>query len=123
LTFGQTITSLWVNKKTSSNMPERAKLAASTLAASTLAASTLAASTLADVNYWTLRFPRIPKIHDDRTWKDAVSFVELQESAHERQHLATENVDQGKKLWLARLQDSDQSVQQADGITSQETSG
>jgi DNA ligase 4 len=76
----------------------------------------------ADVNYWTLRFPRIQKIHDDRTWKDVVSFVELQESARDCQHLAPENVDQGKKLWLARLQDSDQSAQQADGITSQETS-
>ncbi len=77
----------------------------------------------ADTNYWTLRFPRIQKVHEDRTSKDVVSFDELQELAHQCQHPAPENVDEVKNVWLARLQTSDQGLQQADCTDSQETSG
>ncbi len=76
----------------------------------------------ANVNYWTLRFPRIQKIHDDRTLGDVVSFVELQKLAREHQHLAPEKVDQRKNLWLTRLRDSDQRAQHADSMTSQAAS-
>lgn len=76
----------------------------------------------ADVNYWMLRFPWIQKIHEDRTLKDVISFDELQELAHECQHLAPENADEGKKLWLARLQGSHYRAQHADDIKSQEIS-
>jgi ATP dependent DNA ligase domain len=76
----------------------------------------------ADVNYWTLRFPRIQKIHEDRTLKDVVSFDELQELARECQYLAPENAEEGKKLWLARLQGSHYWAQHADDIKSQEIS-
>jgi DNA ligase 4 len=75
-----------------------------------------------DVNYWTLQFPWIQKIHDDRTWKDVISFFELQDIARECQHPPPENVDQGKKLWLARLHGPIQQAQNADSIISQETS-
>jgi ATP-dependent DNA ligase len=76
----------------------------------------------ADTNYWTLRFPRIQKVHEDRTSKDVVSFVELQELAHECQHLAPENADEAEKVWLARLQSSDQEAQHAGSTESQKTS-
>ena len=32
----------------------------------------------ADVRYFTLRFPRLQKTHEDRTFKETVSFDELQ---------------------------------------------
>lgn len=36
-----------------------------------------------DVNYRVLRFPRLVKIHQDRSWRDAISFDELQRIAAE----------------------------------------
>ena len=35
----------------------------------------------ANAGYFTLRFPRVLKVHDDRSFRDAVSFAELQEMA------------------------------------------
>jgi DNA ligase-4 len=37
----------------------------------------------ANARYFTLRFPRVLKIHQDRTFKDTVSFDELQELARQ----------------------------------------
>jgi hypothetical protein len=76
----------------------------------------------ADVDYWTLRFPRIRKIHDDRTWKDVVSFDELQHMGRDCQHPLPEHVDQRRKLWLARLGGPHRQAQDVDNIPSQETS-
>lgn len=36
---------------------------------------------LANARYFALRFPRVPKIHQDRIFKDTISFGELQELA------------------------------------------
>ncbi|ERF76029.1 hypothetical protein EPUS_01362 [Endocarpon pusillum Z07020] len=44
----------------------------------------------ADTDYWTWRFPRMQKVHEDRTSKDVVSFDELQELANQCQQLAPE---------------------------------
>jgi hypothetical protein len=75
----------------------------------------------ADTSHWTLRFPRIQKVHEDRTPKDVVSFDELQELARRCQHLAPENAKEVRNFWLARLQTSAQAVQQADCTDSQQT--
>jgi DNA ligase 4 len=34
-----------------------------------------------NIDYFTLRFPRVLKIYDDRSFKDTVSFKELQKMA------------------------------------------
>jgi DNA ligase-4 len=36
---------------------------------------------------WSLRFPRICKVHDDRTYKDSISFDELQQIAKQNSTL------------------------------------
>jgi DNA ligase-4 len=41
----------------------------------------------ASTNYFTLRFPRICKVHDDRTYKDSISFDELQQIAKQNSTL------------------------------------
>jgi hypothetical protein len=62
---------------------------------------------------WTLlmsvslsRFPRVLKIHEDRSFKDTVSLEELQEMAR-RCEKAPEDSEIKKMHWLGRLQESD----------------
>jgi hypothetical protein len=56
----------------------------------------------ADVGCFTLRFPRIQKVHDDRTDKEILEFDELQEMARESITYADGNA-QIEKNWLNRL--------------------
>jgi DNA ligase-4 len=56
----------------------------------------------ANVGYFTLRFPRVLKVHEDRSFRDTVSFEELQGMAQR----CLEKADDGKeeeKSWLGRL--------------------
>jgi len=47
----------------------------------------------ADVRYFTLRFPRIQKVHEDRSYRDVVSFDELQESADRSKPMRGDEID------------------------------
>lgn len=76
----------------------------------------------ADINYWILQFSWIQKIHHNHIWKDMISFVELQDMTHKYQHSSPENINQEKKLWLARLQNLHQQAQNVNSIISQKTS-
>lgn len=67
----------------------------------------------ADVGYFTLRFPRVQKVQDERTYKDTVSFDELQEMAHETIACADGNV-QIEKDWLTGLNMAEPKHQHAD---------
>lgn len=53
--------------------------------------------------YYTLRFPRILKIHTDRTYEDAASFSELQILADEARSVPLEDLSQEREHWRKRL--------------------
>ncbi|KAF2477658.1 uncharacterized protein BDR25DRAFT_2849 [Lindgomyces ingoldianus] len=56
----------------------------------------------ANARYYAPRFPRAPKIHQDRTFKDTVSFDEMQELAQDcmemSQQIVSENKNRLEKL-------------------------
>lgn len=52
--------------------------------------------------YFALRFPRVLKVHWDRTFQDATSFQELQQMAEKAQSVTAEN-DSSQEHWYKRL--------------------
>jgi hypothetical protein len=56
----------------------------------------------ANARYFTLRFPRVLKIYDDRSFKDTVSFEELQEMARQCREVS-EDGKREEVHWLSRL--------------------
>jgi hypothetical protein len=56
-----------------------------------------------DAAFFTFRFPRILKIHRDRSDRDALIFVEYQHLADESRLLAHREGGQLEKHWLKRL--------------------
>ncbi|PGH00774.1 hypothetical protein AJ79_08112 [Helicocarpus griseus UAMH5409] len=59
------------------------------------------------VNYYTLRFPRILKIHTDRDVEDATTLEDLQKLAEEANSVPTDELSQEAALWLDRLDAAD----------------
>ena len=57
----------------------------------------------AGVSYPMLRFPRIQKIHDDRTIKDTISLDELRDKAREAEAVPLDNDSQEDAQWIERL--------------------
>lgn len=55
------------------------------------------------VKYYSLRFPRITKIHEDRSWHDIMSFVGLQKLANEAQSMAENEDSQEDRKWIEKL--------------------
>jgi len=53
--------------------------------------------------YYTLRFPRIIKIHTDRSFEDAASFRELQVLAEETRSVPTADSSEEREHWCKRL--------------------
>lgn len=53
--------------------------------------------------YFTLRFPRILKIHTDRTFEEAASFRELQLLAEDAQSVPVEDMLEEREQWCKRL--------------------
>jgi DNA ligase-4 len=58
----------------------------------------------ANARYFALRFPRVLKIHQDRTFKDTVSFNELQELAERSMEVPADNWSEEEMHWLEKLQ-------------------
>jgi hypothetical protein len=58
--------------------------------------------------YFTLRFPRIQKIHGDRSCEDMISFDDLQVSADRSSHIDHAERDKAENEWLAKLQGAKQ---------------
>jgi DNA ligase-4 len=56
----------------------------------------------ANVGYFALRFPRVLKVHEDRSFWDTISFKELQEMA-QRCLETPDNGEEEEKSWLGRL--------------------
>uniref|UniRef100_A0A8H7K6E6 ATP-dependent DNA ligase family profile domain-containing protein n=1 Tax=Bionectria ochroleuca TaxID=29856 RepID=A0A8H7K6E6_BIOOC len=59
----------------------------------------------ANAAYFTLRFPRVLKVHEDRSFKDVISFVELQEIATKCQG-KPDDLQKEEESWLRRLRTS-----------------
>jgi DNA ligase 4 len=66
----------------------------------------------ANARYFTLRFPRVLKIHNDRSFKETVSFEKLQEMAS-RYRAEPEESEREKTHWLERLQRSDYLIERS----------
>jgi DNA ligase 4 len=62
---------------------------------------------LAKARYFALRFPRMLKIHQDRTFKDTVSFDELQELARRSIEVPGDSESEEEIHWFEKLQKPD----------------
>lgn len=62
---------------------------------------------------FTLRFPRVQKVHWDRGWKDAVSLDELQQLAEQAQSAPEEDNLRDIEAWMDRLDRVDRGVKGA----------
>lgn len=58
---------------------------------------------LSGARYFALRFPRISKIHWDRTFEDAATFQELQDLADKARAVTAEDDSTEQELWSKRL--------------------
>lgn len=54
-------------------------------------------------NFYTLRFPRVLKIHWDRTWKDTVDLDELQQMAENERTFSSQDAPSEMAAWARRL--------------------
>ncbi|EEH36863.2 hypothetical protein PAAG_07281 [Paracoccidioides lutzii Pb01] len=59
------------------------------------------------VNYFTLRFPRVLKIHNDRDVEDATTLEELQMLAKEASSVPTDELSQERVRWEEKLEAAD----------------
>ncbi|KAH8701993.1 hypothetical protein BGW36DRAFT_356138 [Talaromyces proteolyticus] len=57
-----------------------------------------------NAQYYTLRFPRVLKIHWDRTYEDAVSFSELQDLAEKARSVPTQMISEESSLWYEKVE-------------------
>ena len=57
--------------------------------------------------YWTLRHPRVHKIHSDRSVTDIVSFDEFQALANAAQTAPFDDISQEDYQWIKKLEDAD----------------
>ncbi|KAI9847974.1 MAG: hypothetical protein M1837_001492 [Sclerophora amabilis] len=57
--------------------------------------------------YYTLRWPRVLKIQWDRSFKDTVSFVELQQMAQESREAPVDGASEDEKEWVSKLEQAD----------------
>jgi DNA ligase-4 len=56
-----------------------------------------------NAQYYTLRFPRVLKIHWDRAFEDAISFVELQDLAEKARAVPADELEEENALWLEKV--------------------
>ncbi|KAF5132935.1 DNA ligase 4 [Metarhizium anisopliae] len=56
-----------------------------------------------NAGYYTLRFPRLLKIHGDRSFKETTGFDELQDMARQCLEMPS-NLEREEKMWIKRLQ-------------------
>jgi DNA ligase-4 len=59
---------------------------------------------LANAKYFALQFPRMLKIHQDRTFKDTVSFDKLQELARRSSEVPGDSESEEEIHWFEKLQ-------------------
>lgn len=62
---------------------------------------------LPNTDYFTLRFPRVLKIHWDRSFRDTVSFSEYEKMADQARNVPVDVASQEDAAWIARLEQAD----------------
>ena len=60
-----------------------------------------------NTDHFTLRFPRVLKIHWDRSFKDTVSFSEYEDMAHQARSVPVDATSQEDAAWIVRLEQAD----------------
>ncbi|RMY95234.1 hypothetical protein D0864_05387 [Hortaea werneckii] len=58
----------------------------------------------ANCSFYMLRHARVKKLHQDRSWKDCISFEELQEKAINARNRPSESESQETSIWLSRIE-------------------
>ncbi|GAB1726786.1 hypothetical protein NU195Hw_g6390t1 [Hortaea werneckii] len=58
----------------------------------------------ANCSFYMLRHARVKKLHQDRSWKDCISFEELQEKAINARNRPSESESQETSNWLSRIE-------------------
>lgn len=66
--------------------------------------------------FYTLRWPRVEKIHWDRSWTDTISFEELQKMATEAVTAPEGGASQEEIAWIERLETADMGQRRADAM-------
>lgn len=56
-----------------------------------------------NAQYYTLRFPRVLKIHWDRSFEDAISFVELQDLAEKARAIPANELEEENAIWVEKV--------------------
>jgi DNA ligase-4 len=56
--------------------------------------------------YFMLRHPRVRKLHQDRTWRECITFDELQSAAAEALNMPQDSETQENVRWIAKLESS-----------------
>lgn len=75
----------------------------------------------ADTSFWSLRFPYVSKIHSDRTWKDCITFHELQELAEEEVKCPEREDSQELARWVEALEQAEPKTRRTASYESQLT--
>lgn len=60
----------------------------------------------ANAQYYVLRFPRVLKIHWDRTYEDAISFSELQDLAERARSIPEDELQEENTMWLDKVEEA-----------------
>ncbi|KAI1632046.1 hypothetical protein F4809DRAFT_629375 [Biscogniauxia mediterranea] len=60
-----------------------------------------------NTNFFSMRFPMVSKVHFDRTWKDSITFTELQEAAIAATETPQLEDSQEMQKWIAALETAD----------------
>lgn len=67
----------------------------------------------ANTSFFSLRFPYVSKIHYDRTWKDCMTFQELQELAQEEMKCPEKEDSQELARWIEALEEAEPKTRKA----------
>lgn len=59
-----------------------------------------------NTDFWMLRHPRVKKLHEDRTWRDCISFQELQTMAREAVTVPADSESQENIRWMDKIERS-----------------
>jgi DNA ligase-4 len=74
-----------------------------------------------NTGFWTLRFPQVTKIHFDRSYKDAITFGELQVMAEHARFKPIDADSQIERQWVDKLRRTDPRGVAADAFTPHST--
>ncbi|KAI0157693.1 hypothetical protein GGR57DRAFT_52539 [Xylariaceae sp. FL1272] len=74
-----------------------------------------------NTNFWSMRFPQVSKIHYDRSYRDTISFSELQAIAKKAREVPDEEDSQEMRQWVAKLEKLDRRGNKADTASQSST--